>query len=71
MYAADASDELPKRLQSITQKYRVRQVLWREYGLSWPDWTFEEIIEALELSDADSRRYNAQIAKLRKKPNGR
>ena len=51
------TDELPERIKSRVGQYRVRQVLWERYGLKWDDWTFEEIIEALELNNAEQEHW--------------
>lgn len=63
------TDELPPHIQAKVQQYRVRQVLWAEFGLSWPDWTFEEIVEALELHNADQE-HVINVTKRASKPRG-
>lgn len=49
------TEEIPEELSGI----QARRVLWREYGVQISDWTFEEIISAIELDSAISRRHDA------------
>lgn len=44
--------DLPEEMAGMV----ARRILWQEYGVQLGDWTFEDIINAIELDNAIRRR---------------